>query len=184
VYLVLGLVSSLPFVKLFLFEVSIHVYNEIWSYLPPVFPFELPLCPTCCNPSQITFRFFVCLFVFWDRVSLCSPGCPGTHFVDQAGLALRNPPASASQVLGLKVCTTMPGLSFFLITHQVSSKCCPYVCGCGHPLEHGKPNTSPKTASLPPVLPASRSRAVKRGVWRSPPPPRLGFRLACSPEGD
>lgn len=29
VYLVLGLVSSLPFVKLFLFEVSIHVYNEI-----------------------------------------------------------------------------------------------------------------------------------------------------------
>jgi hypothetical protein len=31
-----------------------------------------------------------------DRVSLCSPGCPGTHFVDQAGLELRNPPASAS----------------------------------------------------------------------------------------
>ncbi|GAB1285580.1 RAS protein activator-like 2 [Apodemus speciosus] len=38
-----------------------------------------------------------------DRVSLCSPGCPGTHSVDQAGLELRNPPASASQVLGLKV---------------------------------------------------------------------------------
>ncbi|GAB1290241.1 S-adenosyl-L-methionine-dependent tRNA 4-demethylwyosine synthase TYW1 [Apodemus speciosus] len=35
-------------------------------------------------------------------VSLCSPGCPGTHSVDQAGLELRNPPASASQVLGLK----------------------------------------------------------------------------------
>jgi hypothetical protein len=34
--------------------------------------------------------------------SLCSPGCPGTHSVDQAGLELRNPPASASQVLGLK----------------------------------------------------------------------------------
>jgi hypothetical protein len=26
--------------------------------------------------------------------------CTGTHFVDQAGLELRNPPASASQVLG------------------------------------------------------------------------------------
>ena len=38
-----------------------------------------------------------------NRVSLCSPGCPGTHSVDQAGLELRNPPASASQVLGLKV---------------------------------------------------------------------------------
>jgi hypothetical protein len=31
------------------------------------------------------FLFFVC-FVFQDRVSLYSPGCPGTHFVDQAGL--------------------------------------------------------------------------------------------------
>ncbi|GAB1303282.1 Oral-facial-digital syndrome 1 protein homolog [Apodemus speciosus] len=30
------------------------------------------------------------------KVSLYSPGCPGTHCVDQAGLELRNPPASAS----------------------------------------------------------------------------------------
>jgi hypothetical protein len=45
--------------------------------------------------------------VFQDRVSLCSPDCPGTHFVDQAGLdELRNPPASASQVLELKTCAT------------------------------------------------------------------------------
>jgi hypothetical protein len=48
-------------------------------------------------------------FVFRDRVSLCSPGCPGTHSVDQAGLELKNPPASASQVLGLKACATMLG---------------------------------------------------------------------------
>jgi hypothetical protein len=44
--------------------------------------------------------------VFQDSVSLCSPGCPGTHSVDQAGLELRNPPASATQVLGLKACAT------------------------------------------------------------------------------
>jgi hypothetical protein len=44
--------------------------------------------------------------VFQDRVSLCSPGCPGTHSVDQAGLKLRDPPASASQVLGLKAHAT------------------------------------------------------------------------------
>ncbi|GAB1296545.1 ATPase family AAA domain-containing protein 5 [Apodemus speciosus] len=31
-------------------------------------------------------------------VSLYSSGCPGTHSVDQAGLELRNPPASASQI--------------------------------------------------------------------------------------
>jgi hypothetical protein len=35
-------------------------------------------------------------------VSLCSPGCPENHSVDQAGLKLRDSPASASQVLGLK----------------------------------------------------------------------------------
>jgi hypothetical protein len=43
---------------------------------------------------------------FLDGVSLFNPGCPGTHSVDQAGLELRNPPASASQVLELKVCAT------------------------------------------------------------------------------
>jgi hypothetical protein len=52
----------------------------------------------------------VWFFVFQGRVSLCSPGCPGTHFVKQAGLELRNLPASASRVLGLKACTTTPGL--------------------------------------------------------------------------
>jgi hypothetical protein len=55
----------------------------------------------------LCFVLFCCFFR--DRVSLCSPGYPGTHSVDQAGLELRNPPASASQVLGLKVCATMPG---------------------------------------------------------------------------
>jgi hypothetical protein len=50
--------------------------------------------------------FFCFVFVFRDRVSLCSPGCPGTHFVDQAGLKLRNPPASATRVLVLKACAT------------------------------------------------------------------------------
>jgi hypothetical protein len=50
------------------------------------------------------FLFFIFLvwfglvfcFIFRDRISLYSPGCPGTHSVDQAGLELRNPPASAS----------------------------------------------------------------------------------------
>ena len=45
---------------------------------------------------------FIFVFVFRDKVSLYSPGCLGTHFVDQAGLELRNLPASASRVLGLK----------------------------------------------------------------------------------
>jgi hypothetical protein len=58
--------------------------------------------------TQTQYIFFFFFLVFRDRVSLCSPGCPGTHFVDQAGLELRNPPASTSRVLGLKACATMP----------------------------------------------------------------------------
>jgi hypothetical protein len=51
--------------------------------------------------------WLVCFVLFFqDKVSLCSPGCPGTHFVDQAVLELRNPPASAAKVLGLKACAT------------------------------------------------------------------------------
>jgi hypothetical protein len=52
--------------------------------------------------------FFFFFSFFRDRVSLCSLGCPGTHSVDQAGLELRDLPASASQVQGLKACATTP----------------------------------------------------------------------------
>jgi hypothetical protein len=57
---------------------------------------------------------FITFFFFQDRVSLYSPDCPGTHFVAQAGLELRNLPASASQVLELKACTTTPGFITFI----------------------------------------------------------------------
>ena len=47
------------------------------------------------NPLQtciiILFETGFC-FVFFLR----SPGCPGTHSVDQTGLELRDPPTSAS----------------------------------------------------------------------------------------
>jgi hypothetical protein len=63
----------------------------------------------------ITLFFLINYLVggFRDKVSLYSPGCPGTHSVDQAGLKLRNSPVSASQVLGLKACATMTGLLYF-----------------------------------------------------------------------
>jgi hypothetical protein len=65
----------------------------------------------------VTFFLFLSFLVFRDRVSLYSPGCPGTHFEDQTVLELRNPLASASRVLGLKACTTTtPGFVTFLIT--------------------------------------------------------------------
>ena len=90
-----------------------------------------------CDLKYLRFRYFVCLqiygkllmvglfcagqhtglfcFVFRDRVSLYSPGCPETHSVDQAGLKCRNLPASASQVLGLKACATTAQRSQLLI---------------------------------------------------------------------
>jgi hypothetical protein len=78
-----------------------------------------------CDLGQLHLSFFfVCLFgwfflVFQDRVSLYSSGCPGTHSVDQTGLELRNPPASASQVLGLKVCTTTPSTHLSFSIHRM-----------------------------------------------------------------
>jgi hypothetical protein len=63
-------------------------------------------CLFVCFLFLVFLFCFVLFFVFQDMVSLYSPGCPGTHFVDQADLQLRNPPASASRVLGLKACAT------------------------------------------------------------------------------
>jgi hypothetical protein len=74
-----------------------------------------------CHVISVIFGF---VFVFLDRVSLCNPGCPGTHSVDQAGFELRNSPASASQVLGLKTCATMPGRYFvFYLFSTLSAQC-------------------------------------------------------------
>ena len=93
--------------------------------------FVLGLCPEILSRSNKQTKILPDLYIFmwlisicsiflflffslWDRVSLCLPGCPGTYFVDQAVLELRNPPASASRVLGLKSCSTMTWLPLFL----------------------------------------------------------------------
>jgi hypothetical protein len=91
------------------------------------------------------FWFLVFIFCFCfcccfrDRVSLYSPGCPGTHFVDQAGLKLRNPPASASKVLGLKACATIARPCFKVFTifiHSFIHSFSVCVCVCAHARVH------------------------------------------------
>jgi hypothetical protein len=57
----------------------------------------------CCCFGFFVLFCFVLFFV--TGFPLCS-GCSGTQSVDQAGLELRNPPASVSQVPGSKACTT------------------------------------------------------------------------------
>lgn len=54
------------------------------------------------------------------QASRYSIGQPATCYVDQARLELRDLPVSASQVLGLKVCSTAPGFGSFLAIAQPS----------------------------------------------------------------
>ena len=61
---------------------------------------------------SLVFFFLLFLLCLWDRVSLCSTCRPGTCYVIKIALNSRDPLASTSCVLGLKICPTMPDLGF------------------------------------------------------------------------
>jgi hypothetical protein len=61
--------------------------------------------------------------VFRGRVSMCSHRWPGTHSIDQDGLELRNPPASASQVLVLRACATTARQDYLTQDYIFNSIC-------------------------------------------------------------
>jgi hypothetical protein len=94
-------------IYMYLWHTHIYVYIYVYIYYTHIYVcmYVFTIFRTfvqlsvCVRSDERIFFFF---WFFWDRISLYSPGCPGTHFVDQAGLELRNPPASAFQVLGLK----------------------------------------------------------------------------------
>jgi hypothetical protein len=93
----------------------------------------------CCQallPAELLCCLLLGLFVlgfFWFFKT--EKPCLKTH---QAGLELRNPPASASQVLGLKACATTPGLlgifdNYFGLVQGKGTVCvcvrlCVYMC--------------------------------------------------------
>jgi hypothetical protein len=81
----------------------------------------MPIIPTLGSLTEKDSEFIIYLFIlfFQSRVSLYSPGCPVTSSVDQASLRLRDPLASASLVLGLKVCviTTLTN-TFFTVNKK------------------------------------------------------------------
>lgn len=58
------------------------------------------------------FFFFLSFFVFEIGSHCVALAGLRIHFVDQAGLKVKDLPVSASQLLGLKACTTMPGAHF------------------------------------------------------------------------
>lgn len=72
----------------------------------------------------VVFCFSFCFFP-WDP---CSPGSPGTHSADHAGLELRDSPASASTSVEIKsVCYPHPAINLVLI--NVCCICCGIVVG-------------------------------------------------------
>jgi hypothetical protein len=79
-------------------QVSVHARGDQRSILV-VIHWE-PSTLLSLLPLLLLLLLVVVVFFFFsrDRVSLCSPVCPVTHSVDQAGLELRDLPASASQV--------------------------------------------------------------------------------------
>jgi hypothetical protein len=90
---------------------------------------------------------FLFCFVFFKTGFLCSHACSGTHSVDQAGLKLRNLPASASHVLRLKVSTTAAWPEDSILTPGV-----PWVSAIGVVLQiHHSGVTNPKPC-IPRIL--------------------------------
>jgi hypothetical protein len=95
------------------------------SPTPTPFPSLPPLPPPPPSPSLLYFIFlifyFYFFFVFFKTGFLhIALAVLELTFVDQAGLELRNPPASASQVLALKACATTAQLLFFKLQGSVS----------------------------------------------------------------
>lgn len=49
--------------------------------------------------AVVVVMLLMMIWFFWNRVFLCSLGRPGTSYVDQANLELRDPPIPATRVL-------------------------------------------------------------------------------------
>jgi hypothetical protein len=82
---------------------SIVLTHFRWSWASSMLPMKRQTfspCPDLCSLISVL------SFYFWDRVSLCSPGCHKTCSIDQAGFELWDWPASASSVGRLRACRT------------------------------------------------------------------------------
>lgn len=79
-------------------QVGKWVRREVEGIFYQFFPLENPDKYNWLLTSQIIHLIFVYAFIccFGDRVFLCIPGFPGTFFIDEAGLELRDETASCS----------------------------------------------------------------------------------------
>ena len=114
---------------------------------PPRSFCHLPIAPPAgdqasAQASRDRVSWFFCFVLFYwgffflvfrSRQGFCIALAVLELNVDQADLELRNPPASASQVLGLKVCATTAQLVWFF----VCLFCLFFVCKMGMCLDGG-----------------------------------------------
>ncbi|GAB1301733.1 Alpha-aminoadipic semialdehyde dehydrogenase [Apodemus speciosus] len=111
-----------------------HVLMEQWN------PLGLVGIITAFNFPVAVFGWNNAIALIAGNVCLCGfSGCPGSHSVDQVSLELRNPPASASQVLELKMkgapTTSLVSVAVTKIVAQVlednllPGAICSLVCG-------------------------------------------------------
>jgi hypothetical protein len=90
------------------------------NLLPPArthlqkIPASVKRAPPAGDQAFNTWNFFgnslLFYLLFWDRVSLCTPGWPWTH----------NPPASAFWILGFQACATMFSLGSLIYLASAS----------------------------------------------------------------
>ena len=97
----------------------------------------------CCS-FFFFFPLVLCIWFSQDRVSLYSPGCPGTRSIDQAGLNFRNPPASASQSAGIR---------------GVYHHCLAALLHLGRELKHELDHPPPPSRSQQDPAPSSQTKA-------------------------
>jgi hypothetical protein len=63
----------------------------------------MQVCLLACLLAYLFIYLFI--YLFKDK-GLCSPGCPGVHFVNQTGLKLTKIHLPLCPELGLKMCAT------------------------------------------------------------------------------
>lgn len=86
-----------------MFLINAYVKRNVFFFAETMFRIQRNSLTICTIEWCNTFNLLFYLLLLKDRFFLCRPG--GIHAVVQAGLQLRDWPASASRALGLKVHT-------------------------------------------------------------------------------
>lgn len=95
--------------------------REVCQHLALRFPLISPcLERSIVHPCRVLCSNSLFFIYILDRVSLCSLGCPGIHYVGQAGLILTESLTCASQVLRFKGKQTTPSFIIFSLLPPLS----------------------------------------------------------------